>query len=54
VRTGRVVIGKWTDVDSRRDEVCAGVRLKYEIDSVVGKGVPGRALVVEDIVIGIV
>lgn len=54
VRTGRVGIGKWIEVDSRRDEVdaCAGVRLKYEIDSVVGNGVPGRVVVlVDDIVI---
>jgi len=54
VRTGRVGIGKWIEVDSRRDEldVWAGVRLKYDIDSVVGNGVPGRVVVlVDDIVI---
>ena len=54
VRTGRVGIGKWIEVDNRRDEVddCAGVRLKYDIDSVVGNGVPGRVVVlVDDIVI---
>lgn len=54
MRTGRVGIGKWIEVDNRRDEVdvWAGVRLKYDIDSVVGNGVPGRVVVlVDDIVI---